>query len=1473
MTKGACVRYRNGWLIFGLLLLLISCGEIASTDLMTRVDKWNKRADVYRFSSLDSTFLYAKKAYVSASGYRKGKAEAANILGFCAFMHMEYVTAESYYLEAMSATSNELEQLMANIGLMKLCQVTANNRRFYDYKYSAERQIQRITEDRSVFFDAHSKYRVQRALNDFLLTCATYHQYLQQQEERRAYLLRISPRRDFLLDAPGFLHYQWVKSAGDSFDLLYSIWRESVRKGAHYWAGRALLQLTDLLCETHAARRLSREQEDRIRQDLILKDNGLSLMGLMVNEAELELKKYTAGFPLPTVFRHRASALNASERYGAAIHELTRALNFFNVHHKRAYPQGDTLQVLRAEMPMDSVYTELKWISSRRVMTFPACLANVREELSVAFAGLDMKPESDYNRNVYLDILDYTRQDRKLERRYAVLQQEARDLNVLLWGIVIGIVTFCVLLWWLNLRWKKRNELHMHQLELTLTLCQQLFSAIPLSVASLEDILKKVLAASQDTLFALFGDCALVLEHMEEESLHRWRFPDKKKLGVFCSPKIELLLSQNENSSGNFCLYTNRALSLEQLTLLRVIAPYLAWIVENGRSFIALGDEQLRIEKERYIHDLHIKLGREENVNKQACLTLLTGMQPFIDRLLHECKRLNDGKLVKTAEYKGHFVYLKELTERIIEYNKILAWWIKMKQGKVGLHIEPFALEDIFEMARKGHRSFEMKEISFEVKETKAVVKADKTLTLFMVNTLLENARKYTLKGGKVLLESVEMDEYVEISVHDTGIGLSEEDKALIIDVKVYDSTQIGIKENRKLLMDLKGSGFGLMNCRGIIERYQKTNDLFRVCCFGVESALGEGSRFYFRLPKGVKRLLLCCACLFFFAACDVTTVRNDLFSTEGDRGMNAVDLELIQTDSLLIKASEYADSAFYSNLKGDYRNTLLMAEKAINYLNVHFEKHTTLKTSSDLLMSLYSSEAEMVWYNMNFPTDFHTVLDVRNESAIAALALHNWKVYQVNNKGYTDLYKLLSKDNSLEQYCVEMQHTMGNKRVALVLFVSFFIVLVFCYLVIYFRKRIVAKMNLEQVLNINKQAFASSMMHVDPLFLMQIPERLMVSIYREVNELFSIDRLGLALALETESPLRYIGHGYELNEQEKEGLNLCFKQERLILVEEEHLFFAPLLVRYADKQHCVGAMVFRKTMGKHEGDEVLMQLIAHFIAVVLDNAVLKKQAKYEDIELAEDERRRAQWEEGLIHIQNRLLDNSLSTVKHETVYYPHRILQMVNQLEGLNMESKEFKLLTSDLVELTSYYKGVYSLLNQRAVRQLSPILFRRSKISVESILNEAEMQVKRLSKRKKIDVLLITSGLEVDFWGDKTEMEYMMKLLALISVKKEDFISGGRLSFTVELVGKWVKFNWINTGMKCAKENLDLLFSPTLHEKEAQDGDEWTGEAYLVMKQIIRDHDAYAGLRGCRIYAEEYKDKGSMICFTLPLVQKTKE
>ena len=63
------------------------------------------------------------------------------------------------------------------------------------------------------------------------------------------------------------------------------------------------------------------------------------------------------------------------------------------------------------------------------------------------------------------------------------------------------------------------------------------------------------------------------------------------------------------------------------------------------------------------------------------------------------------------------------------------------------------------------------------------------------------------------------------------------------------------------------------------------------------------------------------------------------------------------------------------------------------------------------------------------------------------------------------------------------------------------------------------------------------------------------------------------------------------------------------------------------------------------------------------------------------------------LHVSNAVLDNCLSTLKHETMYYPSRIRQLIEQND---MESAK---------EVVDYYRELYNLLSQQAMAQVERV------------------------------------------------------------------------------------------------------------------------------------------------------------------------
>jgi len=111
---------------------------------------------------------------------------------------------------------------------------------------------------------------------------------------------------------------------------------------------------------------------------------------------------------------------------------------------------------------------------------------------------------------------------------------------------------------------------------------------------------------------------------------------------------------------------------------------------------------------------------------------------------------------------------------------------------------------------------------------------ADLNMLSSILNNLITNAIKFTKTGDTVVIESEEVNGFVRITVKDTGIGINKNilEKIFSIDKHITNSGT----ENEI------GSGLGLVITKDLIARQGGS--------LWVESVEGEGTTFYFTLPK-----------------------------------------------------------------------------------------------------------------------------------------------------------------------------------------------------------------------------------------------------------------------------------------------------------------------------------------------------------------------------------------------------------------------------------------------------------------------------------------------------------------------------------------------------------------------------------------------------------------------------------------------
>ena len=1429
--------------IIGIVLFasFFSCTDMVPTKEVRLIDSLNGKAYAYRYRSLDSSYKYANEAYRQVNFYKSGKAEASNNLGFCAFMAMDFDRAEALHKEVYKLTKNELELLIADIGLMKICQRTAMNKEFYDYRNSALKRMKRIREESDLFADRHEALRLDYAFTEFFIVSSIYYYYLQQRQEAITSLNRI-PEDEALTDTNQLLYYHYIKGSASlveatkpedrkmrEFDQLYITWRTAVQTNHPYFEGNGLQGLANLMVSPNNFELF------RTRRGYALDQFGFpvdSLLPLRMAQRALEkFREYNDLYQIAGAYVSIGKYMNEHGRYTEALDTLAKALDCVNQHHMLYYHHAaDTLDKLHVFVEGDTTYTGVPWIMQEDVRTVPEWISRIREQLSVSYAGLGMKYASDYNRNIYLDILNYTRQDKELESRYLSLEADSRQMTLVLSLVIVGLVLVVILWWFFNKRSKIRNQVDVERLQRILTLCRDITSSIPMNVPLI-----------QQGIDQLFGKGRLQLEIPEE---------------------------------GKAALVPLHRLNRDEKALVHVLEPYIVWAADNEQMVEALSDERMQLEKQRYVYEQHIAGNKRQNLIKKACLAIVNGINPYIDRILNEVHKLTERGYIDNAKIKKEkYQYIDELVTTINEYNDILALWIKMKQGTLSLNIETFSLNELFELLGKGRRAFEMKNQKLEIEPTTVMVKADRALTLFMINTLAENARKYTPEGGtiKVYARTTE-DAYVEISVEDNGRGISEEDVAHIIGEKVYDSRVIGMKNaaDPEVLKENKGSGFGLMNCKGIIEKYKKTNDLFRGCVFDVESELGKGSRFYFRLPSGVRKamgvLLLCLLLPLGMVSCLHDPIPPML--QDGDSIVVVMDSAY---EDLLDVASDYANAAYFANVDENYELALQYIDSAMLFLNEHYEKYARPDRPHRYMKLVgEGTPAEISWWNELFDSDYHVILDIRNEAAVAFLALKQLDAYSYNNSAFTDLYKLQGEDQTLEAYCRQLERSNTNKTVGIILCFVLLIVSLVGYYFLYMRKRLQNRLNLEQVLEINQKVFAASLVRPqeqenaealqrEESTLKEIPQRIVDEAFGSVNELLTIDRMGIAVYNETTHRLEYASRpGQEMPEMVEQ----CFSAGEYF--SEQHLQAIPLMVEAGGEHQCVGVLYLERREGtEQETDRLLFELVARYVAIVVFNAVVKLATKYRDIESAHEETRRASWEDSMLHVQNMVLDNCLSTIKHETIYYPNKIKQIVGRLNAQNLSETEEREAVETMTELIEYYKGIFTILSSCASRQLEEVTFRRTVIPVQELLDAAGKYFKKLMKNRPERIELEIEPMEAKVIGDVNQLRFLLEnLIDEALTVRED----GVIRLQARKDNEYVRFLFTDTRREKSVEELNQLFYPNLARMTSGEKGELRGTEYLVCKQIIRDHDEFAGRRGCRINAEPAEGGGFTVYFTIP-------
>lgn len=161
----------------------------------------------------------------------------------------------------------------------------------------------------------------------------------------------------------------------------------------------------------------------------------------------------------------------------------------------------------------------------------------------------------------------------------------------------------------------------------------------------------------------------------------------------------------------------------------------------------------------------------------------------------------------------------------------------RISVGRLQLRKRDVTIESVISSALETARpKTEARRHTVTVSFVNASVFIDPVRISQVIANLLNNAAKYTEEGGSIVLSAAIKDEFLTISVRDSGIGISEETLPRVFDMFAQEQSALERSDG--------GLGIGLALVKGIVGIHDG-----RV--WAESPGLGKGSTFHVEIPAG----------------------------------------------------------------------------------------------------------------------------------------------------------------------------------------------------------------------------------------------------------------------------------------------------------------------------------------------------------------------------------------------------------------------------------------------------------------------------------------------------------------------------------------------------------------------------------------------------------------------------------------------
>jgi len=266
---------------------------------------------------------------------------------------------------------------------------------------------------------------------------------------------------------------------------------------------------------------------------------------------------------------------------------------------------------------------------------------------------------------------------------------------------------------------------------------------------------------------------------------------------------------------------------------------YEARIVINDQnhvlSIIREITDRKRAEKALKINESRL---RELNATKDKFFSIIAhdlkspfnNILGFSELLKDEAHELNIDSII---QYAG---FINSSTQHTYDLLENLLKWARVQQGMIPYEPTSILLSQLVDTEIQGVmiNAIQKNIDLIEVIQENLSIKADINMLSIVLRNLITNAIKFTPKNGKVKVVAKVLETQVEVSISDTGIGMTH--KAIQNLFKIETSFSTRGTENEM------GTGLGLLLCKEFISKHGGK--------IWVDSEVGKGSTFSFSIPR-----------------------------------------------------------------------------------------------------------------------------------------------------------------------------------------------------------------------------------------------------------------------------------------------------------------------------------------------------------------------------------------------------------------------------------------------------------------------------------------------------------------------------------------------------------------------------------------------------------------------------------------------